>query len=72
MKLWIISIYVVSCIYLFHIQGLDLSNPMEPINYEGIYPGLNPALTQVIYDPILLILISLSYIENWSYAVLTF
>ncbi|CAL5017048.1 unnamed protein product [Urochloa decumbens] len=27
-------------------QGVDLSNPIEPINYEGMHPGLNPAFTQ--------------------------
>ncbi|XP_034605112.1 protein FAR1-RELATED SEQUENCE 7 isoform X2 [Setaria viridis] len=27
-------------------RGVDLSNPMEPINYEGMHPGLSPAFTQ--------------------------
>ncbi|CAO2034992.1 unnamed protein product [Urochloa humidicola] len=27
-------------------QGVDLSNPIEPINYDGMHPGSNPAFTQ--------------------------
>ncbi|OEL28583.1 hypothetical protein BAE44_0010399, partial [Dichanthelium oligosanthes] len=36
-------------------RGVDLSNPMEPINYEGIHPGLSPNFTPelgfVTYHP---------------------